>query len=158
MSGGIWRGLSIINCLREIWPSLLNAIVNNLAFWCKQSRKHARVDNMDWFFSMTTPDHTLQTWRQWPFRKWTGRFLHIHPTLRICPHRITTSSALSPTICAEFPSTTTLRPKLTRGLLHGQTGGFLQAWDRKLPERWGAVVKNIEEYTIDWLFDYLREE
>jgi hypothetical protein len=47
------------------------------------------------------------------------------------PHWRTTSSALSPTICAEFPSTTTLSSKMARGFLHGQTGGFLQAWDRK---------------------------
>jgi hypothetical protein len=64
------------------------------------------VDNMEWFFSMTTPDHTLQTWRERPFRNSTGRFFHIRPTLRTLPHLISTSSALSPTICVEFPSMT----------------------------------------------------
>jgi hypothetical protein len=34
----------------------------------------------------------------------------------------------------EFPSTTTLSSKFARRLLDGQTGGFLQAWDRK-PDR-----------------------
>jgi hypothetical protein len=43
---------------------------------------------------------------------WDWRFFHIRPTLRTLPHRITTSSALSPTICAEFPSTTTLSSKI----------------------------------------------
>jgi hypothetical protein len=41
-----------------------------------------------------------------------GRFLHIRPTLWTLPHRINTSSALSPTIWAEFPSTTTLSSKI----------------------------------------------
>jgi hypothetical protein len=111
-SGGIWRGLFIINCLRGTWPSLLNAIVNNFACWRKQSSKNARVDDIEWFFSMTTPDHTLQTRRKRPFRNSTGRLFNIHPTLRTLPHRITTSSALSPTIFAEFPSTTTLSSKI----------------------------------------------
>jgi hypothetical protein len=67
---------------------------------------------MEWFFNMTTPDHTLHTWRKRPFRNWTGRFFHIRPTLRTLSRRITTSSALSPTIWAEFPSTTTLSSKI----------------------------------------------
>jgi hypothetical protein len=36
--------------------------------------------------------------------EWDWRFFYIRPTLRTLPHRITTSSALSQTICAEFPS------------------------------------------------------
>jgi hypothetical protein len=58
-SGGIWRGLSIMNCLRGTWPSLLNAIVKNFAVWRNQTSKTARVDYMEWFFIMTTPDHSL---------------------------------------------------------------------------------------------------
>jgi hypothetical protein len=41
-SGGIWRGLSIVNCLRRTWPSLLNATVNNFAVWRKKSSKNTR--------------------------------------------------------------------------------------------------------------------
>jgi hypothetical protein len=40
------------------------------------------------------------------------RYFHIRPTHRTLPHGITTSFALSPTICAEFPSTTTLSSKI----------------------------------------------
>jgi hypothetical protein len=47
-----------MNSLRGTWPSLLSDIVNNFAVWRKQSSKNARVDDMEWFFSMTTPDHT----------------------------------------------------------------------------------------------------
>jgi hypothetical protein len=43
---------------------------------------------------------------------WDCRFFHTRPTLRTLPHRITTSSALSPTICPEFPSRTTLSSKI----------------------------------------------
>jgi hypothetical protein len=32
----------------------------------------ARVDDMEWFFSMTTPDQTLQTWLRRPFRNRLG--------------------------------------------------------------------------------------
>jgi hypothetical protein len=39
-------------------------------------------------------------------------FFHIRPTLQILLYRITTSSAFSPTICAEFPSTVTLGSKI----------------------------------------------
>jgi hypothetical protein len=41
-----------------------------------------------------------------------GRFFHIRPTLWTLPQRITTYSALSPTICMEFPSTKTLSSKI----------------------------------------------
>jgi hypothetical protein len=58
-SDGIWRGLSIMKRLRGTWPSLLNAIVNNFDVWRMKSRKNARVDDMEWFFSMTTPDTDL---------------------------------------------------------------------------------------------------
>jgi hypothetical protein len=62
--------------------------------------------------------------------------LEILPHPPYCPdlapfHRITTSSAISPTICAEFPSTMTLSSKIGSTILHDQTGGFLQAWVRK---------------------------
>jgi hypothetical protein len=129
-SGGICRGLSIMNCLKGTWPSLLNAtaIVKNFALWRKQSGKNVRVDDMEWFFSMTTPDHTLQTWRKWPFRNSTGRFFHILPTLRTLPHRITTSWANQQS--ARRFLQRRWAPKLAR-LLHGQTGGFLPAWDLK---------------------------
>jgi hypothetical protein len=43
---------------------------------------------------------------------WDWKFFHIRPTLCTLPHRIPTSSALSPTICVEFPSTTTLSSKI----------------------------------------------
>jgi hypothetical protein len=46
-SGGIWRGLSIMNRLRETCASLPNAIVNNFAIWRKQSGKNAQVDDME---------------------------------------------------------------------------------------------------------------
>jgi hypothetical protein len=94
-SGGMPRELSIMNCFRGTLQSLLNAIVNNFAVWRNQSSKNARVDNMEWFFNLTKPDHTLLTWRMRLFRHSTGRFFHIHHTLRTLPHRISTSSALS---------------------------------------------------------------
>jgi hypothetical protein len=59
-SGGIWRGLSIMNCLRGTWASLLNVIVNNFAVWRKQSSKgpwHGVILQYD------NADHTLQTWQ-----------------------------------------------------------------------------------------------
>jgi hypothetical protein len=43
---------------------------------------------------------------------WDCRFFHHRPTLRTFTHRIVMSSALSPTICEEFPSTTTLSSKI----------------------------------------------
>jgi hypothetical protein len=53
---------------------------------------------------MTTPDHTANmTKAAIQELDWDWRFFHIHPTLRNVSHRITTSFALSPTICAEFP-------------------------------------------------------
>jgi hypothetical protein len=100
------------NFLRGAWPSLLNAIVINFAVWRKQSSTNTRVDDTEWFFSMTTPEHTLQTWRKRPFRNSTGRLFHIRPTLWTFPHRIFTFFALSPTICEEFPSTTALSSKI----------------------------------------------
>jgi hypothetical protein len=42
-SCGIWRGLSVMSCLRGTCPSLLNVIVKNFAVWRKQSSKNARV-------------------------------------------------------------------------------------------------------------------
>jgi hypothetical protein len=67
---------------------------------------------MELFFSMKKPDYTVQTRQKRPFRNSTRRFFHIRPTLRTLPHRINTSSALSLTICAEFPSTMTLSSKI----------------------------------------------
>jgi hypothetical protein len=40
---------------------MLNATVNNFAVWRKQSSKSAQVNDIEFFFNMTTPDHTLQT-------------------------------------------------------------------------------------------------
>jgi hypothetical protein len=89
---------------------------------------------------MTTPDHTLQTWRQRPFRNSTGRFFHIRINLWTFPHRITTSSALSRTICTvqSFLQQQRWAPRLAERILHGQTGGFLEAWDRKPAQTLGA--------------------
>jgi hypothetical protein len=55
------EGISIKNCLREPTPSLLNAVINNFAVWRRNSSKNARVDDMECFFNMTAPYHTLQT-------------------------------------------------------------------------------------------------
>jgi hypothetical protein len=75
---------------------------------------------------------------------WDWRFFHIRPTLWTLPHRITASSALSPTICVEFPSTTTLSSKIGSTTSSRQKRGI-----ENLPERQGAVVNNGGEYIID---------
>jgi hypothetical protein len=46
-SGGIWRGLSVMNCLGGTGPSLLKVVVNTFAVWRKQSSKNAWVDDME---------------------------------------------------------------------------------------------------------------
>jgi hypothetical protein len=160
-SGGIWRGLSIMDSLRGTWPSLLNAIVNNFAVWRKQSSKNARVDDMEWFFSMTTLDHTLQTWRKRPFRNSTTRFFHIRPTLRTLPHRITTFSALLQS-ARSFLQQRLWAPKLARRL-HGQIGGVFQAWDRKPArtlggsrEKWRRIHNWLIVLLIVWKMNYLK--
>jgi hypothetical protein len=67
---------------------------------------------MEWFFSMTMPDHTHckheesgHSWKRLGDSS-TSTLLSGHYPI------ITTSSALSPTVCAEFPSTTTLSSKI----------------------------------------------
>jgi hypothetical protein len=122
-SGGIWRGVSIMNCLRGTWPSVLNAIVKNVAAWRKESSKNTRVEDMEWFFIMRTPDNTRQIWLDWEILP------HPHYSPDLAPSDYQ-STALSPTIWEEFPSTMTLSSKIG-SRLHGQTGGFLQAWDQK---------------------------
>jgi hypothetical protein len=123
-SGGIWRGLSIIKCWRGIWPSLLNAIVNNFAVWIKQSSKNARVDDTEWFLS-TTPNHTLQTSRKRPSRNSTGIFFHIALFSGPCPIGLPLLPLSLQQSAGSFLQQRRWAPKLARQLLHGQTGGFL---------------------------------
>jgi hypothetical protein len=136
-SGGIWRGLSIMNCLRGTWPSLLKATVKNFAVWRKQSSKNARVDDMDWFFIMTTPTTHCKHDKSGHSGDSSISALLSRPSI----HRITTSSSLSPTICSArgFFQQRRWTPKLARRFLHGQTDGFLQGWDRKPARTLGSI-------------------
>jgi hypothetical protein len=76
----------------------------------------------------------------------TERFFYIRPM----PHRHTTSSALSPTVRAEFPSTTTTSSKIgsTNSSLP-KPADFFKRGIENLRELWEAVVNNGGEYIID---------
>jgi hypothetical protein len=57
--------------------------------------------------------------------------------------------SLSPIICAEFPSTTTLSSKIgsTKSSLPDQADSFNRGVEN-LPERWETVLNNGEEYIV----------
>jgi hypothetical protein len=72
-SGGIWGGGIIhYKLLERNLTVTAELYCQQLRRLTKQSSKNARVDDMEWFLSMTTPDHTLQTRRKRPFRNSTG--------------------------------------------------------------------------------------
>jgi hypothetical protein len=59
-SGAIWRGFPIINCLRGTWLDYhcWTLLSTTSPSGGSNPAKKARVDDMEWFFSITTPDHT----------------------------------------------------------------------------------------------------
>jgi hypothetical protein len=80
----------------------------------------------------------------------TGRFFQICPTLQTLPHRITTASALAPTICVEFPSTTDAGlQNWLDDFYTAKPADFFKRGIENLSERWEAVVINGGEYIID---------
>jgi hypothetical protein len=150
-SGGIRRGLSIMNCLRGTWPSLLNAIVNNFAVWKKQSGKNARVDDMEWFFSMTTLYQTLQTWRKRPFRNDWEILSHPPYFSDLAPSDYHLFCSLSNNLRGvSFDSDAELQNWLDE-FFTTKPADFFKRWIENLPERWKSVVNNWE-YIIDWIF------
>jgi hypothetical protein len=64
------------------------------------------------------------------------------PDLAPSDYHLFRSLSLSPTICAGFPSTTTLSST-------AKPANFFKRGIENLPERWKAVVNNAEEYIID---------
>jgi hypothetical protein len=76
------------------------------------------------------------------------RFFHIRPTLRTLPHFITTSSALSPTICAVSFNDTELLNWLNN-FFTAKPDNFFKCGIENLPERWEAFMNNGGEYMID---------
>jgi hypothetical protein len=64
------------------------------------------------------------------------------------PHQITTSSALSPTICAVYFNNTQLQNWIDN-FFTAKEADFFKRGIENLPERWEAVVNNKEEYIID---------
>jgi hypothetical protein len=72
--------------------------------------------------------------------------------------RITGSSALSPTVCSEFPSTTTLSSKIGSTISSRPNRRISSSVGSKTCPNVGSVVNNGGEYIIDWLFDYLCEK
>jgi hypothetical protein len=70
------------------------------------------------------------------------------------PHRITTSSALSSTICAvSFNNDAELQNWLG-DFFTAKPADLFKRGIENLAERWEAVVNNVVEYIIDRLFNY----
>jgi hypothetical protein len=74
------------------------------------------------------------------------------------PHRITTSFALSPTICTvSFNNDAELQNWLD-DFFTVKLADLFKRGIENLPERWEAVMNNGGEYIIDGLFDCLCEK
>jgi hypothetical protein len=65
------------------------------------------------------------------------------------PHRITTSSALSPTFCTKFPPTTTQLQNWLNDFFMAKLMNFFKREIKNLPKRWEAVMNNGGKYIID---------
>jgi hypothetical protein len=93
--------------------SLLNAVINNFAIWRKQSSKNARVDDME-CDSSTRQRPTTHC--EYDESGHSGTRLGDSSTSTLFsgpfPIGLPLSSALSPTTCEEFPTTTTLGSKI----------------------------------------------
>jgi hypothetical protein len=111
---------------------------------------------MEWFFSMTTPDHLLQTWRKRPFRNSTGIGDPSTSALISGPCPI----GLPPLLLSLQQSASSLLQLQRRALQNcldeffaAKPANFLKRGIKNLNERWEAVVSNGGEY-INWLCDY----
>jgi hypothetical protein len=86
-------------------------------------------------------------------RNSNGRSFHILPTLRTLPHRITAPFALSPTISAEFLSTTTLNSKIGSTISSQPNRRISSSVESKTCSNVGR-----QSWIMDLLFDYLCEK
>jgi hypothetical protein len=147
--------LSIMNCLRETWPSLLKAINNNFAVWREQSGKNARV------FSMTTPDHTHCKHDE---SDHSGNRLGDSSTYDLlsgpCPIWLPPLPlSLQQSALREVPFNNDAElQNWFDEFFTAKPADFFKRGIENLAERWEAVVNNGREYIIDWSFEYLCEK
>jgi type IV secretory pathway VirB6-like protein len=114
------EGIVHYKLLERNLTSLLNAIVNNFAVWRKQSSNS------------------------------TVRFFHIHPTPRILPHRITTSSALSLSnnLHGDSFNNDAEQRNWLDDFFMAKSADFFKCGIENLPVGWEAVVNCGAEYIV----------
>jgi hypothetical protein len=139
-----------MNCLRGTCPSLLNAIVSNLSVWVKISYINALVDDREWFFSMTTPDHThTANMTKAAIQELEWEILP-HPPYSpdLAPSDFHLFRSLSNNLCGvSFNNQAVLQNWLDE-FFTAKPEDFFKREMENLPESWKAVVSNGGEYTI----------
>jgi hypothetical protein len=148
VSGGIWRGLSIMNYLRGTRPSLLNAIVHNFAIWRKQSSKNARVGDMECFFKHDNAGPRSANMTKVAIQELDWEILP-HPLYSpdLAPSDYHLFRFLSNNLRGvSFKNDAELQNLLAD--FTAKPGAFFKRGIENLPKRWEAVVNN-GEYIID---------